>query len=584
MSVTPVATPIRQPRGPSTNAFGSTTPTGPPQADTDSLRRSNTVSNPRHGVSASISSSAAGSSAFHGVRGFKSNAGNRFRSGSLSSSGSAEGNGLSRKGSGRAVQTQEVVIESGEEGSPEIAQGFGKGLVRQSSLPSRKSECRDWHIADDTVLNPSIVATDASQPPPRPPRRIPVAHANPTSGLASSHTASHSLSSLTTIQPKRTSSAEPNGALVPVAGGFGVSRTQSLRDQARHHASSSLGRSASMRTAHEMARPGQPIVQVMSPPTQPSTPRNPFTPPTPPPASSTAALPPYPLPVDNSNGADVRRHQSFTQGYRPNSRSRDHLDGRSSTLGVDQRQDLSDQTPRLGSQIEPPTSPIGRSVWSPSAGGDDGWNRSTQQLQDAFEAMQLGKRMMDVQVPSQGGMPPHHQEEPSWVANLVGHQDRRSPQPTRSPHWDRDPRQWPPNQVPFLSPPPQVGYPGQPSLKPQYQQPYGYMGQPQLNPMYPSPPSTADQVADVIELARAKGLNPSTYDCHPPQARFFVIKSYTEDDVQKSLKHGIWSSTVLGNKRLDSAFHESADKMPIYLFFSVNGSRHFCGIAQMLTP
>jgi hypothetical protein len=54
--------------------------------------------------------------------------------------------------------------------------------------------------------------------------------------------------------------------------------------------------------------------------------------------------------------------------------------------------------------------------------------------------------------------------------------------------------------------------------------------------------------------------------------------------VQKSLKHEIWSSTVLGNTRLDTAFRESADQMPIYLFFSVNGSRHFCGVAQMLTP
>ncbi len=63
-----------------------------------------------------------------------------------------------------------------------------------------------------------------------------------------------------------------------------------------------------------------------------------------------------------------------------------------------------------------------------------------------------------------------------------------------------------------------------------------------------------------------------------------IADSLQEEDVQKSLKHEIWSSTVLGNKRLDAAFRESADKLPIYLFFSVNGSRHFCGVAQMLTP
>ena len=143
MSSTPttVATPIRQPRGPSnTNTFTSL---GPPLPDVDSLRRSNTVSTPRHQGSASISSSAIGSSAFHGGMRFK-NGQSRFRSGSLSSSNvSAET--LVRKGSGRAVQTQEVVIESGEEAAipippTETGSGWGKGLARQSSLPSRKGE------------------------------------------------------------------------------------------------------------------------------------------------------------------------------------------------------------------------------------------------------------------------------------------------------------------------------------------------------------------------------------------------------------------------------------------------------------
>ena len=54
--------------------------------------------------------------------------------------------------------------------------------------------------------------------------------------------------------------------------------------------------------------------------------------------------------------------------------------------------------------------------------------------------------------------------------------------------------------------------------------------------------------------------------------------------MQKSLKHEIWSSTVLGNKRLDAAYRESHERGPIYLFFSVNGSRHFCGVAEMISP
>ncbi|EIW60254.1 YTH-domain-containing protein [Trametes versicolor FP-101664 SS1] len=89
---------------------------------------------------------------------------------------------------------------------------------------------------------------------------------------------------------------------------------------------------------------------------------------------------------------------------------------------------------------------------------------------------------------------------------------------------------------------------------------------------------------DVPTLIAAKGYNPVEFDTRPAFARFFVIKSYTEDDVHKSLKYEIWSSTDPGNKRLDKAFKETAGRGPIYLFFSVNASGHFCGMAEMLTP
>jgi hypothetical protein len=41
--------------------------------------------------------------------------------------------------------------------------------------------------------------------------------------------------------------------------------------------------------------------------------------------------------------------------------------------------------------------------------------------------------------------------------------------------------------------------------------------------------------------------------------RFFVIKSYTEDDVHKSVKYGKWTSTATGNARLDAAFSRNGD-------------------------
>jgi hypothetical protein len=47
---------------------------------------------------------------------------------------------LVRKASGRAVRKEEAVIESTEEGTTEMG-SWGKGLSRQSSLPSRRGEC-----------------------------------------------------------------------------------------------------------------------------------------------------------------------------------------------------------------------------------------------------------------------------------------------------------------------------------------------------------------------------------------------------------------------------------------------------------
>ncbi|KAI9466359.1 YTH-domain-containing protein [Lactarius psammicola] len=100
----------------------------------------------------------------------------------------------------------------------------------------------------------------------------------------------------------------------------------------------------------------------------------------------------------------------------------------------------------------------------------------------------------------------------------------------------------------------------------------------------PGQPGILTSPIDVPTLVATKGYNPPNFDTRPAFARYFVIKSYTEDDVQKSLKYEIWSSTDPGNKRLDKAFKETAGRGPIYLFFSVNASGHFCGMAEMLTP
>ncbi|KAL9240202.1 hypothetical protein vseg_014448 [Gypsophila vaccaria] len=68
-------------------------------------------------------------------------------------------------------------------------------------------------------------------------------------------------------------------------------------------------------------------------------------------------------------------------------------------------------------------------------------------------------------------------------------------------------------------------------------------------------------------------------------ARFFVIKSYSEDDIHKSIKYSVWASTPNGNKKLDAAYQEAIGKpdgCPVFLLFSVNASGQFVGLAEMV--
>lgn len=70
----------------------------------------------------------------------------------------------------------------------------------------------------------------------------------------------------------------------------------------------------------------------------------------------------------------------------------------------------------------------------------------------------------------------------------------------------------------------------------------------------------------------------------PQDSRFFVIKSFNEKDVETSFLNKMWSSTALGNKRLNKAYQTRYSNERIFLFFSVNASGRFCGIAEMVSP
>jgi hypothetical protein len=46
--------------------------------------------------------------------------------------------------------------------------------------------------------------------------------------------------------------------------------------------------------------------------------------------------------------------------------------------------------------------------------------------------------------------------------------------------------------------------------------------------------------------------------------RFFIIKSYSDEDVHKAIKYSIWSSTSKGNSILDEAYMEVQDFRKAY--------------------
>ncbi|XP_038985369.1 YTH domain-containing protein ECT4-like [Phoenix dactylifera] len=69
--------------------------------------------------------------------------------------------------------------------------------------------------------------------------------------------------------------------------------------------------------------------------------------------------------------------------------------------------------------------------------------------------------------------------------------------------------------------------------------------------------------------------------------KFFIIKSYSEDDIHKSIKYNVWASTPNGNKKLEAGYQEAQQKAsgcPVFLFFSVNTSGQFVGVAEMVGP
>ncbi|XP_071726473.1 YTH domain-containing protein ECT4-like [Rutidosis leptorrhynchoides] len=97
--------------------------------------------------------------------------------------------------------------------------------------------------------------------------------------------------------------------------------------------------------------------------------------------------------------------------------------------------------------------------------------------------------------------------------------------------------------------------------------------------------SVEKEVKDASLTPDREQYNKADFSETYENAKFFIIKSYSEDDVHKSIKYNVWASTQNGNKKLDAAYQEAQQKSeacPVFLFFSVNTSGQFVGVAEMI--
>ena len=77
---------------------------------------------------------------------------------------------------------------------------------------------------------------------------------------------------------------------------------------------------------------------------------------------------------------------------------------------------------------------------------------------------------------------------------------------------------------------------------------------------------------------KSNGLSKKITDA----SSFYVIKSFSEENVHKSIKYGVWSSSKNGNQTLTNSYNLAQGKKgDVYLFFSCNGSGRFIGVAKM---
>lgn len=99
-------------------------------------------------------------------------------------------------------------------------------------------------------------------------------------------------------------------------------------------------------------------------------------------------------------------------------------------------------------------------------------------------------------------------------------------------------------------------------------------------------PPESNSLASTAKIGTsAAGVNLASYNSADfsteyENAKFFIIKSFSEDNIHRSVKYGVWASTPHGNRKLDAAYQEAKEKgnCPVFLLFSVGDLRLYMHI------
>jgi len=100
---------------------------------------------------------------------------------------------------------------------------------------------------------------------------------------------------------------------------------------------------------------------------------------------------------------------------------------------------------------------------------------------------------------------------------------------------------------------------------------------PPSNPVVARAPSPEDDA----KPEDAGGETDNTREPEDPKDKFFIVKSLTVEDLELSVRNGIWATQSHNEDALNRAY-QTADN--VYLIFSANKSGEYFGYAKMISP